>query len=64
VPSIDPNDQEAILRVLAHPQTFVRSDSGIAAQASVSRQAVAAVRRAILFGEVEWSGTENNTPTP
>jgi hypothetical protein len=45
-------------------QRFVRSDQHLAEEAGVSRAAVAAVRRAILFGEVEWSDEENNTPTP
>jgi hypothetical protein len=56
--------QAAILRLLGVPEWFVRSDQQIAEHAGVSCQAVAAVRRAILFGELEWSGTENNTPTP
>jgi hypothetical protein len=58
------DDEAAILRLLGDPEWFVRSDPHVAQHAGVSRAAVAAVRRAILFGELEWSGTENNTLTP
>jgi hypothetical protein len=63
-PSHGDDPQEAILRLLADPEWFVRSDAHVAEHAGASCQAVAAVRRAIPFGEGAWSDTENNTPTP